>query len=774
MESEDRSRRPRNGTAVNPKTDQLKQEILRILATPKYRPLDNVELGKLLGRKSGVRMNLNETLRELERAGEIARIRKNRYVLPSGADLVTGLLHVHQAGYAFLSQENKPGEQDLFVSAENTGTAMHGDRVVARITRDERYARAKGGNARPEGRIIRILQRAHDTIVGTVQQSKNFFYVVPDDPRIVHNVYVSLASSPGRKAPVAAVSGHRTSPGEADGEKKIMRRSETAVTTPAVPTPQVGDKVVVRLEAWESRHVNPEGEIVEVLGPSSAPGVDMLSIIRKYHLPIEFPRAVLDEAEQIPETVESSLSDGREDLRDQFIVTIDPDDARDFDDAVNVERISGGGWKLGVHIADVASYVPPGGELDREALKRGNSVYLPDRVIPMLPERLSNGVCSLKPGVDRLAHSVFIQFSKDGRPRNTRFAKTVIRSARRLTYREAYAILTTRPCDQLSERLHVAWELASLLRKKRFEQGSLDLDFPEVKVRLDAEGKPILLERIENDESHQLVEEFMLAANEAVARELKNRLIPAIYRVHENPEPDKLTEYRELVLSYNYKAGDLSQRVELQRLLASFRGKPEEQALKIGLLKSLKRARYAPQPLGHYGLAKNNYTHFTSPIRRYADLVVHRALAERDQTRRSRSDMGQISSVSEHISATERVAAEAESDSVKMKKLEFFQRQLEAKEPQIFRASVLDVKNFGLVVELPDVLLTGLIHVSSLTDDFYTFNGPQRKLIGRQSRRRFSVGDNLRVYVSRVDVFKRQVDFGIAEEKSQRPARRSR
>ena len=340
----------------------------------------------------------------------------------------------------------------------------------------------------------------------------------------------------------------------------------------------------------------------------------------------------------------------------------------------------------------------------------------------------------------------------------------MIRSAKRLTYREAYALLKKPVDDQLSERVHTAWELASLLRRRRFQEGSLDLDFPEVKVRLDEQGKPIALERIENDESHQLIEEFMLAANEAVAHELKNRLIPAVYRVHEKPDPEKLSEYRELVRSYDYKAGDLTERAELQRLLASLRGKPEEQALKIGLLKSLKRARYATQPLGHYGLAKNNYTHFTSPIRRYADLVVHRALAERDQARKSRGDMSQLSSVAEHISATERVAAEAEIESVKMKKLEFFQRQLDAKDPQIFRASVLDVKNFGLIVELPDVLLTGMIHISSLTDDFYVFNGPQRKLIGRQSRRQFSVGDQLRVYVARVDVFKRQVDFAIAEE----------
>ena len=705
---------------------QLREQILRLLSAPKYRPLDRVELGKALGRKSGVRMGLNELLRQLEQSGEIARIRKNRYVLPSEADLVTGTLHVHQAGYAFLST-GKPGEQDLFIAAENTGTAMHGDKVVARISRDERYSRAKTGQSRPEGRVIRILERAHDSIVGTLQQSKNFFYVVPDDPRIVHNVYVQIPPQP-----------------------------------PVAGRPERGDKVVVRLEPWESRHVNPEGQIIEVLGPSSAPGVDMLSIIRKYHLPTEFPENVLEDAQKIPETVGEEMFEGREDLRDQFIVTIDPDDARDFDDAINVERLPGGGWSLGVHIADVAAYVKPGGALDREAYQRGNSVYLPDRVIPMLPERLSNGVCSLKPEVNRLTHSVFIQFTKDGRTKSTRFARTVIRSARRLTYREAYAILRGAPSDQLGERLHIAWELASLLREKRFQQGSLDLDFPEVKVRLDEQGKPILLERIENDESHQLVEEFMLAANEAVARELKNRSIPTIYRVHENPEPDRLAEYRELVLSYNYKAGDLTNRAELQRLLASLAGKPEEQALKIGLLKSLKRARYAAQPLGHYGLAKTNYTHFTSPIRRYADLVVHRALAERDQARRSRADMSQTVAAAEHISITERVAAEAEMDAVKMKKLEFFQRQLEARDPQIFRATVIDVRNYGLLLELPDVLLTGLVHVSSLTDDFYVFHPTQRRFIGRQTRRRFSVGDQLRVFVARVDIFKRQVDFALA------------
>jgi len=732
---------------------KLRRQILALLGARDYRPLDRIEIGRKVGVKSNERIALRKALRELEHSGEIARIRKNRYVLPAEADLVTGNLSIHHAGYGFLTSET-PGQADIFIAAENTGTAMHGDRVVARINRDVPPRPAKGRarvafrHARPEGRVIRILERARDTIVGTLQRSRSFYYVVPDDPRLIHDVYVQVP--PQSKLPQA---------------------------------PNRGDKVVVRLEAWESRHVNPEGDIIEVLGPASAPGVDMLSIVRKYGLLVEFPKTVLEEANRVSERVDPLALEGREDLRDKYIVTIDPDDARDFDDAIQVDKIDNQGWQLGVHIADVAAYVAPGSALDREARRRGNSVYLPDRVIPMLPERLSNGVCSLSPGVDRLTHSVFIQFDKEARAKNARFTKSVIRSTRRLTYKEAFAILNSPPRDQPEKYLHQAWKLAALLRRKRFAHGALDLDFPEVKVHVDASGVPLRLERVENDESHQLIEEFMLAANEAVARELRHRSVPTIYRVHEDPDPEKLAEYREFVLSFNYKVGDLSHRAEIQRLLASIRGKPEEQALKIGLLKSLKRARYAPQPLGHYGLAKANYLHFTSPIRRYADLVAHRALGKVGALHRphgpSRTgaaarrpyhdhepkiNMHEVESIAAHISATERTAAEAEIESVRMKTLEFFQRQLETHNPQVFRANVIDIRNYGLVIELPDVLTMGLVHISSLTDDFYLFQPDQRRLLGRRSRRQFGVGDSVRVFVARVDPFKREIDFALADQ----------
>src|SRR6266567_2499986 len=425
---------------------KIREQVLALLARKDYRPLDKTDIARKLGLTASERVALRKTLRELERAGQIARIRKNRYVLPAEADLIAGKLSIHQVGYGFLTPET-PGGPDVFIAAENIGTAMHGDRVVARISRDTPHDRIKG---RREGRVIRILERAHDTIVGTLQQSRNFYYVVPDDPRLVHDVYVQVPS-----------------------RAKLPK------------TPTRDDKVVVRLEAWESRHVNPEGEIIEVLGAATAPGIDMLSIVRKYDLPTAFPKSVIDEANRIPQSVEQKLMQGRDDLRDQFIVTIDPDDARDFDDAINVEKIDNEGWRLGVHIADVSAYVTPDSALDREARRRGNSVYLPDRVIPMLPERLSNGVCSLNPGVDRLTRSVFIHFDKNGVVKSARFAPSVIRSTQRLTYKQAYPILKSAPRDRLGERLHIAWELASLLRRKRFEHGSLDLDFPEVKVWLD-------------------------------------------------------------------------------------------------------------------------------------------------------------------------------------------------------------------------------------------------------------------------------------------------
>jgi ribonuclease R len=729
---------------MSKKQPELSDRILALMRSPRYQPMDKVGLSKKLGLAVDDRGDLRELLKALEERGEIARIRKDHYVIPEAAELVTGILQVHASGNAHLVSE-RPGQEDLFVASENTGTAMNGDSVVARIIHEGEGGTESPRGRRPamrerrEGRVIRILKRARDTIVGTLQSTKKFHYVIPDDPRIVHDIYVH--------------------PGAA----------------PLTPSPQIGDKVVVHLDEWKSRHINPEGEIIEVLGAASAPGIDMLSIVRKFSLPTEFPAAVTAEASRIPEKVPPSEVARREDLREALIYTIDPDDARDFDDAIHVEKTAGG-WRVGVHIADVSHYVFPGTELDKEAYLRGNSVYLADRVIPMLPERLSNGICSLKPGVERLTRSVFMEFTRTGKMKAARFSMSVIKSAARLTYKQAFAILTGKSPDPLPatvpdrteeipqavvDNVRLSWELAALLRKNRFANGSLDLDFPEVKVWLDANGVPVKLEKISNDISHQLIEEFMLACNEAVARETKLKNFPSIYRVHENPDEEKLAEFRELARNYDYRAGDLTQRGEVQKLLEAIKGKPEEYALKIAFLKSLKRAVYGIAPLGHYGLAKVNYTHFTSPIRRYADLVVHRVVGHIGE-KRQRLAAAEMPVVAARISQTERTAEEAERESVKLKKIEFFAQSASRKEK--FEAVILEVRNYGIIVELPEFLVSGLIHVSALSGDFFTFDSARMRFIGRQSKKMFSVGDRLNVAVQKVDSYKQQIDFELAPE----------
>jgi ribonuclease R len=660
---------------------------------------------------------LARALHDLELAGEVVRVRHEHFALPSDADLVVGTIQLHRDGSAHLLRD-LPGEPEFYLSPENTATALPGDRVVIRHLRDQPPYRGY----QPCGRVIRILKRGTTTAVGTLEKSARFWHVVPDDKHFVHNIYVPQPAAPLR--------------------------------------PNQGDKVVVKLGEWKSRHVNPEGEIVEVLGPSDKPGVDIESIIRKFDLPTRFPENVLAEARSFADTVPPAAVRGREDCRGTLVVTIDPDDARDFDDAINVERTRDG-WKLTVHVADVSHYVTPGTPLDQEAYKRGNSVYLPDRVIPMLPEALSNGLCSLRPNEDRLTFAAFMEISRDGKIRKSRFAKCIIRSARRFTYKEAFARLQAKPADKFDHMLHEAWSMASVLRKKRFEEGSLDLDFPEVKVWLDDQGRPARLERIENDISHQLIEECMLAANEAVARLFRMTPAAAIHRVHEKPDEAKLNEYRERAQMHGHKVGNLSVRKELTRFLKMLRGQPEEYALKTALLKSLKRASYSPEPAGHYGLAKSDYTHFTSPIRRYADLIVHRVLSDVcGYTKpKGRIPFGEIA---RHISTTERNAAEAEREAVRLKKFEFFRQQLAKRTGQTFKAIVLEVRNFGMFVELPEVMAGGLIHVSALGDDFYTFDQARQRFVGRKKKKIYQAGDELEVVVARVDPFKQQLDFAPA------------
>ncbi|MDD5261559.1 MAG: ribonuclease R [Methylacidiphilales bacterium] len=704
------------------KTD-LSAILLRLMAQPGYQPLNENQLERKLKLSEQRRKELPSLLQKLELDGQIARIRKDCWVLPQEAELVTGVINFNEKGFAFLIREDK-GE-DLYIAAEDTGTAMHQDVVVARIqpaVRGGRFADKK------QARVIRILKRRRTTLVGTLEKSGRFYYVVPSDRRYIQNVYVPQPSPQD-----------------------------------TVPNVQIDDKVVVRLEEWTSRHLNPEGVIIERLGRTGDPGLDILSIIRKHELPDEFPSAVLAELASFQKPEGDAKADDlaeRLDLRHDFIITIDPDTAKDFDDAISVRRMGRDLWEVGIHIADVSHYVRPGSELDKEAAKRGNSVYLVNQVIPMLPEELSNGLCSLNPHVDRLTYSVMATLDQTGHPRNWKITRSIIHSKHRLSYQQAFTRLQRKPQDALDTFLHDAWKIASVLRSRRFAGGALDLEMPEVKVYCDEQGRPTSIQKVENDISHQLIEEFMLLANEIVATDLKRSSKPAIYRIHESPDPEKLLELREILKIHGVKVGDMTQKREVQKALKLIEGLPEQHALKVAVLRSFKRAIYDTRPIGHYGLAKSNYTHFTSPIRRYSDLIVHRALALKKKGLGYPS-MDELTKLAKYISQTERSAAEAEEESIRLKKFEFFAAQLNAAKPQSFPAIIMDVQNFGMFVELPDFLLSGLVHVSAMKDDFYYYDERSRGFVGKKTRRKYTIGQTVKVRVERIDPLKQQIDFRL-------------
>jgi ribonuclease R len=703
----------------------MEEQIFKLLGHKDYVPSNVPELLRALGVTPNRQQELQRLLRVLEQSGRVVRIKGNRYIEPREADLIPGRIRMNRSGRGFL-QPDDPALKEIAIPENATGTALHEDHVLVRRDVRPQGLRQRGGEENT-GTVIRVLERKRARIVGTLQRSKQFLYVIPDDPRMPHDIYVPEPRDVGRPA-------------------------------------QLGDKVVVELHEWESRHTNPEGEIIEVLGAADEEGVDMLSVLRQYNLPLHYPKNVLNEARAIGSEVRPEEVTGRTDCRRDQVVTIDPDDAKDFDDAICLQRVSPEHWKLWVHIADVSHYVKPGTALDDEARRRGNSTYLVDRVIPMLPEALSNDLCSLKPSVDRLTKCVEFLVSNEGRVLSTKFYPAVIHSQRRFSYQEVFAIIQRTPNTPIEQMLHHANELTQRIRRLRFKAGSLDLDFPETKIRLDEQGRVSRIEKVLNDVSHQLIEECMLLANEAVAGRLMSQNQKAIYRVHEQPDEKRLREYREDVLSHDVPCGNLTNPHEVQRLLQRLGTIPIGQALKIGFLKSLMRARYAVEPLGHYGLAKKKYAHFTSPIRRYADLVVHRALFQS-----SHGEIHSLKQTADHISDTERNSADAERDSKDVKLFAFLKAQLRSGQPQRYAALVTDVRNMGFFVDVPELSMSGLVPLSTMEDDFYIFEPARNHLIGRRTRRTIRLGDKVEVQIANVNSFKKQVDFRLTKAGGARP-----
>jgi ribonuclease R len=622
------------------------------------------------------------------------------------------------------------GMLPIEIPADATGNSMHGDRVLVETDRVPRMVR--GRQSRLTGRVVKILDRARSQVVGTLQKNRQGFFVLPDDPRAQQEIFVPPPHDVGRAA-------------------------------------RIGDKVVVEISESASSGANERdrrssrGEVIELLGPPDAEGVDMLSVIRQYSLPLHFPRKVLDEAESFGRQIKPGELKDRKDCRAHQVVTIDPEDAKDFDDAICLVPEKNGQWRLWVHIADVSHYVKPGSALDIEAAERGNSTYLVDRVIPMLPEALSNELCSLKPDVERLTKCAEFVLDDSGQVLSTDFYPAVIRSQRRFSYKEAFAALKKTPSNPIEVMLHDANRMAQKLRRKRFDAGSLELDFPESKIILDSEGRVARLERVVNDISHQLIEEFMLLANEAVAAKLIGSGRQSIHRIHEPPDPKRLEEFREEVLSHHVPCGHLTNRREVQKLLSRLNEIPIGAALKIGFLRSLMRARYSPDPVGHYGLAKKKYTHFTSPIRRYADLVVHRSLFQKPGLPVAAKSLTELA---DHISETERSSDDAERDSRDVKLFAYLDSQLQSGMPQKYDALVTDVRNFGLFVDIPGLAMGGLVALSGLEEDYYLFDASRKQLEGRRSRKIYKLGDPLQVQIARVDRVKRQVDFRLAQKET--------
>ncbi len=711
----------RSPTDSSPLTG-TQRKILGLFANNPRARLTPIEIHRRAGFPGDDLQQVIDALRELCRQGRLVRLKKNHHALPDRQNLVTGRIHAHPDGYGFLIPDDRDAE-DLYINRREMRRVMHGDRVMARNER-----KLRGGS---EARIVQVLERAQKRLVGTYNEIDRQGYLIPMDARIAP-VRVSTA---GKK-------------------------------------PDEGKVIAAEISRYGTAMSAPEAHVVSIIGDPDDPQVQAQSIIFRYGFSTSFPAEVHQEISQTSYAITSEEIAARTDLRGLPIVTIDGENARDFDDAVYVRR-QGAGYELYVSIADVAAYVASGSALDQEAYARATSVYFPDRAIPMLPEALSNGICSLNPNEDRLTKTACIEFDAKGKVIRSRFFNSVICSHVRMTYTNVRRILVDRDPEvlerykQLIDQFKVMEELALLIYEQRKARGNLDFDLPEAEIILDLQGVPENIVRAERNIAHRIIEEFMIAANEAVARQLTEKNLPLLYRVHEGPDREALEALAPFLLSLGYRLPLKQERVaplEIQKLLESARGKPEERVLNRVLLRSMKQAVYQPENIGHFGLASACYTHFTSPIRRYPDLIVHRmfdrALRADKLKPNEREDLVRyLQEAGKHTSERERHAMDAEREMVSLKKAQFMMNKL----GEEFTGFITTLANFGFFVELDDYFVEGLVKLSSLADDDYDYYEKEYLIKGRRHGKKFRLGDNVRVKVMRINAFRSEIDFELLQ-----------
>lgn len=705
------------------------EKIIKLICGRKYIPMNASELAEHFKTDDSESEQFRTLLRELELKGEIVRIKKEQYANPKKANLLVGKLDANQRGFGFVVPVKEGISDDIYVDAEGLGSAMHGDIVVVRLPstkKKKKGGRKKGERERNAGRIIDVLHRENETVVGTLKKSRHLNYVAPDNSKLPRDIYVSMEDTK-------------------DSEH--------------------GDKVIVKIDQWPTRHLNAEGTVIEILGKDGEPAVDIKSIIYQFKLPFKFDKNILAETQDLPLSISPDEISTRLDLRDELIITIDPEDAKDFDDAISLKKDKKGNWLLGVHVADVSYYVKQDSAVDVEARKRGTSVYLPGTVIPMLPEVLSNGICSLKEGEDRLTKGVFFTYAPDGRLLRSEIKHSVINVRKRLTYHNATKILMesdendTNPVTNL---LFEASKLAKLLYKKRMEEGALELNLPEINIRVGEDGKIDTIEKVKRDISHIIIEEFMIAANQAVATFMHQNSLPSINRSHPEPDEDEMLDFAEFIFNCKNKRIDPFDKKRLQSFLDEISDHPESYIINLMLLRSLKKAEYSTAHTSHFALGLEHYAHYTSPIRRYPDLIVHRLLdlffkgqLKSKQAKASWNE--KITGWAKHCSTTEKRAEEAEREIIKLKLL----RHLEQHADKVMDGVITGIQEYGLFVQIDEFQLDGLVHIRTLTDDFYKLDQKKLSLIGTKRGRVYNFGDVIKVKITKIDLLKREVDFVI-------------